>query len=166
MSNQGLYPETHQTWSFLESLELPSTLQVCIILSTWCLIGKYFGKTGFTNSQLASGQAPCLDEAWSFRKLWGYQLCGIPEDTVTRWRTKHVAITKTSQTNGNCANFFSDSYAWREYDTTDSRLALSILKTIFNLIILKDRYIAGKFFFKFFLRETFPGEEKLNILWP
>ena len=48
-SEQILYPETHQTPSFLESLELPSALQDCTILtgSTQCLTGKQFCKTGF-----------------------------------------------------------------------------------------------------------------------
>ena len=75
ISSRSLYPETHQTWSFLESLELLSTLQVCTYYpyySTQCLIGTYFCKTGFTNSQMA--KAPSLGEAWSYRKLWGYQL--------------------------------------------------------------------------------------------
>ena len=45
-------------------LEAPS---LCYPYSTQCLIGEYFCKTGFTNFQ-----APSLDEAWSFRKLWGY----------------------------------------------------------------------------------------------
>ena len=46
------------------SLEAPS---LCYPYSSQCLIGEYFCKTGFTNFQ-----APSLDEAWSFRKLWGY----------------------------------------------------------------------------------------------
>ena len=40
---------------------------------TRCLKGKYFCKTGFT-TDFAVDQALCLDEAWSFRKLWGFQL--------------------------------------------------------------------------------------------
>ena len=62
---QSLSPESHQ--SHLESLELPSTLQVCFILSTQCLIGNYFCKTVL----IPVGQAPSLDETWSFRKLCG-----------------------------------------------------------------------------------------------
>ena len=62
-----LYPKTHQSWSFPESLELPNTLQVCVILTTPSTLQNRFYK-------LPVRWAPSFDEAWSVRKLWGYQL--------------------------------------------------------------------------------------------
>ena len=70
-----LVPEPHhEAGSFLESLELPCTRQVCIILCTQCFIENYFCKTGY---KLPVGQVPSLhirSSKLQNLKLWGYPL--------------------------------------------------------------------------------------------
>ena len=64
-----------KAWSFIESLEIPSRLQVCVILSTQGFQGKHYTQIRFY--KLPVGQVLSLYEAWSFKKLWGYQLWSL-----------------------------------------------------------------------------------------
>ena len=64
---QSLNPETFQTWSFLESLELPNKLHVNVILSTQGLVGKCFLQNRFY--KLPVGQAPSFSKLGSISAL-------------------------------------------------------------------------------------------------
>ena len=58
-----------KAWSFPANSKSVLSLQVLNVFRKVLLKNRFY--------KLPVGQAPSLDETWSFRKLWGYQLCAL-----------------------------------------------------------------------------------------